>query len=131
MEKQRESKTGGGVGFYIKEQMLFKVRHDLGTITESIEIIWIELQGRSKNMPFLTGVVYQASSNETEKLVLLEKFEYILSEIYMNRNGNGVIILAGDVNIDLLDGSKESQCRYKDILHLFSLYQHINNPTRK
>ena len=53
--------------------MLFKVRHDLGTITESIEIIWIELQGRSKNMPFLTGVVYQASSNETEKLVLLEK----------------------------------------------------------
>ena len=84
--------------------MLFKVRHDLGTITESIEIIWIELQGRSKNMPFLTGVVYQASSNETEKLVLLEKFEYILSEIYMNRNG--VIILAGDVNIDLLVGVK-------------------------
>ena len=80
-------------------------------------------------MPFLTGVVYQPSSNETEKLVWLEKFEYILSEIYMNRNG--VIILAGDVNMDLLDGNKESQCRYKDILHLFSLYQHISNPTRK
>ena len=37
--KNRESKTGGDAGFYIKEQMLFKVRHDLGTITESIEII--------------------------------------------------------------------------------------------
>ena len=44
---------------------------------------------------------------------------------------NGVVILAGDLNIDLLNGSKESQRRYKNILHSFSLRQHITSPTRK
>ena len=80
--KNRESKTGGGVSFYVKEHMLFKARHALGKIDESIEILWIELRGRNKNTPFLTGVVYQPSSNETGKLVWLEKFEYILSKVY-------------------------------------------------
>ena len=103
--------------------------HDLGKIDESIEILWIELRGRNKNIPFLNGVVYQSSSNETEKLVCLEKFEHILSEVYTK--WNGVIILAGHLNIGLLNGSKESQRRYKDILHSFSLNQHITSPTRK
>ena len=85
--KNRESKTGGGVGFYIKEHMSVKVRQDLGKIDESIETLWIELRGRNKNTPFLTGVVYQPSSNETEKLVWLEKFEHILSEVYTKWNG--------------------------------------------
>ena len=40
------------------------------------------------------------------------------------------IILAGDLNIDLLNGNKKSQRRYKD-LHSFSLCQHITSPTRK
>ena len=96
--------------------MSFKVRHDVGKIDESIEILWIELRSRSKNTPFLTGAEYQPSSNKTEKLVWLEKFEHILSEVYAKRNG--VIILAGDLNIDLLNGSEESQRRYKGILRL-------------
>ena len=98
-------------------------------IDESIEILWSELRGRNKNTPFLTGVVYQPSSNETEKLVWLGKFEHILSEVYTK--WNGVIILAGDLNIDLLNGSKELQRWYKDILQSFSLRQHITSPTRK
>ena len=57
--KDRESKTGDGVGYYIKEHMSFKVRHDIGKIDESIEILWIELRGRNKNTPFVIGVVYQ------------------------------------------------------------------------
>ena len=56
--------------------------HDLGKIDESIEILWIELRGRNKITPLLTGVVYQPSSNETEKLVRLGKFEHILREVF-------------------------------------------------
>ena len=126
--KNRDSKTGGGVGFYVKEHMSFKVCHDLGKIDESIKILWVKLRGRNKNTPFLTGVGYQPSSNETEKLVWLEKFEHILSEVYTKWNGD--IILAGELNIDLLNGSNESQHRYKDILHLLSLHQHITSPTK-
>ena len=32
--KNRDSKTGRGVGYYIKKHMSFKVRHDLGKIDE-------------------------------------------------------------------------------------------------
>ena len=43
----------------------------------------------------------------------------------------GVIIIAGDFNVDLLNGNKQSQRRYKDILHSFSLCQHVTKATRK
>ena len=109
--------------------MPFTVRHDFNKIDETIEILWIELRGRNKNTPFLTGVVYQPSSNEAEKLEWLHKFEQVLSEVYTK--WDGIIILAGDFNIDLLNECKESQRRYKDILHSFSMRQHITKPTRK
>ena len=53
--KNRESKSGVGVGFYIKEHMNFNVRHDLRKIDESIEILWTEVQGRNKNTPVLSS----------------------------------------------------------------------------
>ena len=109
--------------------MSFNVRHYLGKTDESIEILWIEVQARNKNTPVLIGVVYKPSSNETEKLTSLEKFERILTEIYIK--WSGVIIIAGDFNIDLLNGNKQSQRLYKDILHSFSLRQHITKATGK
>ena len=81
--------------------MSFNVPHDLGKIDESVEILWIDLRGRNKNTHFLTGVVYHPSSSETEKLVWLEKFENILRAVYTKRNG--VIVIAGDLDIDLLN----------------------------
>ena len=41
------------------------------------------------------------------------------------------MIISGDFNIDLLNGNKQTQCRYKNILHSFSLHQHITKITRK
>ena len=109
--------------------MSFNVRHDLEKIDESIEILWIEVQGRNKNTPVLTDAVYQPSSNETEKLIWLEKFERILSEIYIKRNG--VIIIAGNFNIDLLDRNKQSNVVTKTFYIHFTLGQHITTATRK
>ena len=42
-----------------------------------------------------------------------------------------MIIIAGDFNINLNSDSGESKQRYKQILHTFSLKQHLNKPTRK
>ena len=42
-----------------------------------------------------------------------------------------MIIIAGDFNINLNSDSGESTQRYKQIVHIFSLKQHINKPTRK
>ena len=109
--------------------MSFNVRHYLGKIDESIEILWTEVQGRNKETTILTGVVYQPSSNETEKLIWFEKFERILTEFYIK--WSWVIIIDGDFNIDLLNGNKQSQRRYKDILHSFSLHPHITKVTKE
>ena len=65
------------------KNMNFNVRHDLEKIDESIEIVWIKVQGRNKNTPVLISVVYQPSSNDTENLLWLEKFERILTETYI------------------------------------------------
>ena len=88
-----------------------------------------EFHGISKNTPVLIGVVYKSSSNETEKIIWFVKSERILTEIYIK--WSGVIIIADDFNIDLLNENKQSQRRYKDILHSFSLRQHITKSTRK
>ena len=80
---------GGGVGFYIKECMSFKVRHDLGKIDESIRILWIELRGRNKNTPIL-------------------KFGLKSLNIFLVRFiQNGMVYnLSWGLNIDLLNGTK-------------------------
>ena len=96
---------------------------------DSIETIWIEVCGKNKNSGFLVGAFYQPSSNEKEKQCCLEKFDYLIAEVYVK--WNGMIIIAGDFNINLNRDPGESTRQYKQIVHSFSLKQHINKPTRK
>ena len=44
---------------------------------------------------------------------------------------DGVIIITGDINIDLIGDQKESTKRYKHMLHSFNLHHYITKPTRK
>ena len=96
---------------------------------DSIETIWIEVRGKNKNSAFLIGAFYQPSSDEKEKQYWLEKFDYLIAKVYVK--WNGMIIIAGDFNINLNRDLSESTQRHKQILHSFSLKQHINKPTRK
>ena len=127
--KNRIGKRGGGVGFYIKESITYKVRHDLSKRHDNLEILFVEIGGRNKNTPSLICVAYQPSSNEIEKLEWLENFENLLADVYLK--WKGVFIVTGDFNIDLLGEPKESTRRYKNLLHTFSLHQHIAKATRK
>ena len=94
-----------------------------------MEVMFIELHGRNRNTPYLVAVAYQPSPYESDKLLCLENFETLLSEV--TTKWNGVIILTGDINIDLIGKQKESTKRYKNILHSFNLHQHITKPTKK
>ena len=88
-----------------------------------LEIFVVEIRGRNKNTPSLACAVYQPSSIEIEKLEWLEKFEQFLANLYTT--WNGVLIITGDFNINLLSHQNESTNRYKNILHIFL------KPTRK
>ena len=81
--KNRTRKRGGGVGFYLKEQVQYNVRTALTQNYADLEILVLEIRGRNKNTPILVSAVYQSSSIEFEKLELLEKFEQFLANIYM------------------------------------------------
>ena len=89
---------------------------------DSIETIWTEVHGKNKNSAFLIVAFYQPSSDEKEKQCWLEKFDGLIAEVYVKRNG--MIIIAGDFNINLNSDSGKSTQRYKQILHIFSLKQH-------
>ena len=81
-----------------------------------MEVMLIELHGRNRNTPYLVAVAYQPSPYESDKLLWLENLETLLSEVAAK--WDGVIIITGDINIDLIGEKKESTKRYKNIIHL-------------
>ena len=79
--KHCNNKRGGGVCFYIKDNISFKTRTDLTKNIVNMEVTFIELHGRNKNAPYLVAVTYQPSPYESDKLLWLENFETLLSEV--------------------------------------------------
>ena len=67
--------------------------------------------------PYLVAVAYQPSPYESDKLLWLENFETLLSEV--TTKWDDVIIITGDINIDLIGEQKESTKRYKNIHSTF------------
>ena len=61
--QNRIGKCGGGIGFYVKESITYKVRHDLSKRHDNLKILFVEMGGRNKNTPSLICVAYQSSSN--------------------------------------------------------------------
>ena len=57
--KHRNDKRDGGIGFYIKDNISFKIHNDLTKNIVNMEIMFIELDGRNKNTPYLVPVAYQ------------------------------------------------------------------------
>ena len=96
--RNRIGKHGGGVDFYIKESITYKMRHDLSKGHDNLKVLFVEIGGRS-NTPLLICVAYQPSSNEIWKLELLENFKNLLADVYLK--WRGVFIVTGDFNIDL------------------------------
>ena len=92
--RNRIGKHGGNIGFYIKESIGYKVRHNLSKKHNNLEILFVEIGGRNKNTPSLICVAYQPSSNEIEKLEWLENFENLLAEVYLK--WKGIFTITGD-----------------------------------
>ena len=124
----RDNKRGGGVVVYIKETFTYAERKDIINLDKSIEHYWLEVFGLNKNSSYLVGIFYQPSSIEHEKREWLDHFEEIIA--HASHKWNGVTIVAGDFNIDLIDSDKTTVNKYNDILDAYGLKQHISYPTR-
>ena len=97
-------------------------------IEEKSKQQWIQIAGQKKSSNIIIGNFYQPSSKLQDKLVFLEKFKTLLSQVTLLHEGP--IILTGDFNIGLLKEPLEAE-RLADILHAFQLTQHGTQPTRK
>lgn len=94
----RKGQQGGGVGFYIRENLSFKARFDLKR-NYSLEALCVVFRERNKNTPFLILTVYQPCSREDEKLKWLLEFKGLLADIMTK--WTGIIFATGDMNINL------------------------------
>ena len=125
--RDRDEKCGGGAGVYIRDTIEFEVCSDILKLYDSIEHLWVEIQGRKKNSACLIGVFYQPSSENNKKLEWLEKLDSVLSIV--KSTWKGTVRITGDSNIDLL-ASTEIQKRYIEVLETYDLNNHISKATR-
>ena len=77
--RNRDEKRGGGVGTYIRDTIEFKVCNDRTKLDESIEHLWVEIQGKKINSVCLIGLFYQPSSENNKKIEWIEKLDSVLS----------------------------------------------------
>ena len=125
--RDRDEKRGGGAGVYIRDTIEFEVCSDILKLDDSIEHLWVEIQGRKKNSACLIGVFYQPISENNKKLEWLEKLDSVLSIV--KSTWKGTVRITGDSNIDLL-ASTEIQKRYIEVLETYDLNNHISKATR-
>ena len=125
----RDDGSRGGVGLFIKENIIFKIREDLSVfIPHILESVFIEIQSKS-NKNTIIGVIYRPN---TAPMADVDIFSATISDILDTINKeNKYGILMGDMNIDLLKFG--SQVRTED--YLDSLFSHgfvptITKPTR-
>ena len=116
-------------GFYIKDKIIYKRRQDIINTDNTVEHLWIEVRGTNKTNSQLMGTFDQTSPKDSEKEKWLEKFENIISQISIK--WDGILVLAGDFNINLFNQNQTMVEKYKNILETFNLTQHISLPTRK
>ena len=125
--RNRESIRGGGVGAYIKESVQYKRRKDIEKLKPELENLWLEFQGKNKHSKLLLGVIYRS----TRILSTQEWFDRIESLLgYLIVNWDGLLVLTGDMNIDMLREHDPVVRQYKELLQSFNLHQHIKKPTR-
>ena len=116
------NRFGGGVGFYVRNTIIFCLRHDLNV--DDIEILTIEII-KNRVKPFLITTWYRPPS---DTINILYKFENCLKLI---DDEDKESIILGDINCALLDNNPTSLIsELKFITNLYQYEQLIKEPTR-
>jgi exonuclease III len=110
----RTTIRGGGVGVYLKESVNFKRRADLEKKYPGMEHLWLEISCRNRHSRLLLGTIYRS-----ERIMgyndWLENFESLMSELTIT--WDGMLLITGDFNIDLLRKDKLQVQGLKTIDH--------------
>ena len=124
----RNSKKGGGVSIFVKENLDFLERSDLSTFNDIYESIFIEITNNQsltgKNT--IIGVIYRPPGTDVSAFTL--SLDDIISKV---ASENKELFLMGDFNINLLNHDRHTQTsEFLDSMYSQSLFPLITKPTR-
>ena len=125
--RNRDKIKGGGVGAYIKENVKYKRRKDIESRYPELEHLWLEIQGRNKNSHLLLGTMYR-STRILATQQWLAQMENMLSDL--STSWDGLLVITGDLNIDMLKPNAPLTKQYTDLLYTLNLTQHVEKATR-
>ena len=124
----RESRTGGGVSLYIKENIDYRIREDLTVSNDLMETLFIEIDkdtfGKNKNT--IVGVVYRPPDTD------IDCFNKSVAELLSKTHSkNNLLYVMGDFNINLINVDKHIGTHdFLDIIYENTLFPAITKPTR-
>ena len=121
IRRDREEQRGGGVAFYISENLQFKVRKEISL--KQSETLFLEIM-KPKGKNIIIGLIYRPPHGKVN--LFCEDLETCLHTITKEEKQ---IYLMGDFNIDLLSQNNEHDL-FLHTMHSFGYYPHIDKPTR-
>ena len=121
---RKDSPTcAGGVGFYIKGNMQYRLRNDLTLNIQHCEDLWIELETKKTN--FIIAVIYRHPNK-----LLLSFQEKLCNTLTDLENSNLNYIVCGDINVNYFAKDNEKIADYMNNLAMIGCKMKINNHTR-
>jgi exonuclease III len=124
----RSNRKGEGVSIFVKENLSYKPRPNLSIMTNTTEMLWIEVDGSSLNSKtnYLLGVIYRIPGTDPTD------FNNILSDTLnkIDQEKKNCIHI-GDYNINLINSDTHLPSnQFININFSHSLLPTINRPTR-
>ena len=120
--RRDRNKYGGGVCIYVRNNLNYKIRHDL--MPEQLENIVIEIF-KPNTVPILISTWYRPPGSSID---IFDSFDSVLRIIDSTRDE---LYILGDINCNWLDMNPD--CHTKRLIELCELYnvsQMITEPTR-
>ena len=128
VETHRTGRSGGGVGIFLRNNILYQIRSDLTLNNEFSESIFIEIDKDlfTKNRNIIIGVIYRPPNAD------LKLFNDDINELLDTlEREHKYCYLVGIYDINLLNYSKHAETTsFIDILYAHSFLSLINRPTR-
>lgn len=122
---QPSLQNAGGVGFYVKNDIIYHTRDDLTSTTEDYESLWIEIDCKA-HCNIVCAIVYRHPNSNLEKFS-----DYLIATVDKISKENKYCILMGDFNINLLNfETHPSTEEFINALGSYCFQPHIIQPTR-
>ena len=118
---------GGGVGMYIKQNLIFAPCPELSLMHEkSFEYLFVTIQFEGRRL--ICGTVYRPPRSDNLRLTcFFQNLNMVLTEISKTKNK---CFIMGDFNFNLLNLLEKNTKMFTDAMFNNSFYPLINKPTR-